>query len=383
MILHFMTHRRRSCSSGWDDWSTPVATPSQVSSNVLSSSRDSSKPWRDPSRMPLSLLLVDLDRFKALNDKYGHHVGDTVIRETASLIARVTSRNAVVARTGGGDYGILDTLSMSDAMALAKKTREAVSATPILGVNVTVSIGCATAAVPGQPLFKPADEALYAAKAKGRDCVIHHYEIARRAREQHREVNLEDFENRTRVIAERVAELVTRRGRKLFEQLKEQADFDGLTGIFSRRYLDRRLAFEVEVSTERRNPLTVALLDIDNFGKVNKNHGWPTGDKVLTEVAGRIRNNTRDDDWVARYGGEEICIVMYGTPLDTARPVLERIRSAVSCQAFKTTAGHKIEVTASIGAAQRGRAEDVIALMERVSHQLLLAKRGGRNRVAT
>jgi diguanylate cyclase (GGDEF)-like protein len=217
----------------------------------------------------------------------------------------------------------------------------------------------------------------------GRNCVIHSDEIARRAREQDRDPALESFENRTRVIAQRIAEVIAQRGRKLFGELKEQADIDALTGLFSRRYLDRPLPFELEVSTEQEAPLTVALLDIDHFGSVNKTHGWPTGDAVLREVAARIRSNTRAEDWAARYGGEEICIVMHGTPIEAARPVLERVRSAVASEPFDTTRGQGIGITVSGGAAERDGDESLAALMERVSRNLLQAKQEGRNRIVT
>lgn len=180
-----------------------------------------------------------------------------------------------------------------------------------------------------------------------------------------------------------MAEIIAQRGRKLFGELKEQADMDARTGLFSRRYLDRRLPFELEVSTDEEAPLTVALLDVDHFGAVNKTHGWLTGDKVLREVAARIRASIRALDWAARYGGEEICIVMHGTPLEAARPVLERIRSAVASEAFDTTSGQSIEITVSGGAAEREGDEDLPTLMERVSRKLLQAKQEGRNRIVT
>jgi len=338
---------------------------------------------QDPDRMPLSLLIVDLDRFKEVNDLQGHAVGDDVLKQAAVRITRAAPGGAVVARFGGDEFAVLHTMGAPDAVAVADRIRAEFKAAPMHGMEVTVSIGCATAKVPCQSLFSPADEALYTAKAKGRDCAIHYDEIARRAREENRDPALESFENRTRVIAERVAELIAQRGRKLFGELKEQADVDVLTGLFSRRYLDRRLPVELEVSTDRNMPFTVALLDIDHFGAVNKTHGFPTGDKVLNQVAARIRANTRSEDWAARYGGEEICVVMLGASIEVARPALERIRSAVAAETFRTTGGQEIAITVSGGAAERDGDESLLTLMERVSRNLLSAKQGGRNRIVT
>jgi diguanylate cyclase (GGDEF)-like protein len=337
----------------------------------------------DASRLPVSLLIVDLDNFKRVNDRYGHSAADQVLREAAVRVSRVAPSGSLVARLAGDKFGILDSLAVSEAVAVADEIAGAFRTTPFGDMDITVSIGCATSKALGESLFMPADEALYAAKAKGRNRVVHYDEIARRAREQDRDPALEGLDNRTRVIAERMTELITRRGRKLFEGLKAQADADALTGLFGRRYLDRRLPFEFEVSSAQNIPLTVALLDLDHFGAVNKMHGLPTGDRVLVEVANRIRRATRADDWVARYGGEEICVVMHGTPLDVARPALERIRSAVAGQPFTTTAGNEIEVTLSGGAAERTEGETLETLMERASQKLLSAKQGGRNRIVT
>jgi diguanylate cyclase (GGDEF)-like protein len=337
----------------------------------------------DPDRMPLSLVLVDVDRFKDLNDTFGHALADEFLKEAAAYIIQVVPSGAVVARLGGDQFAMLHTSSPPEAVAVAEQIRCGFEGARIRGLERTVSVGCATASAPGQSLYRPASEALYAAKAKGRNAVVHYDEIARRALEQDRDPAFESFENHTRVFADRIAELITRRGRRLFEGLKQQADVDGLTGLFSRRYLDRRLAFEVEVASDQSTPLTVGLLDLDYFGAVNKLHGFPTGDRVLSEVAARIRANTREEDWVARYGGEEICIVMHGTSLELARPVLERIRSALAARPFSSTAGNEMEITLSGGAAQLDGAETLDNLMERVSRNLLLAKEGGRNRIVT
>jgi diguanylate cyclase (GGDEF)-like protein len=79
-----------------------------------------------------------------------------------------------------------------------------------------------------------------------------------------------------------------------------------LTGLANRRYLDRRLPFEIQQARERGRPLSVGLLDVDHFGGANKDHGWPSGDKILDDTAARIRDALRASDWAARYGGEEI-----------------------------------------------------------------------------
>jgi diguanylate cyclase (GGDEF)-like protein len=333
----------------------------------------------NPARLPLSLLLLDLDDFKKVNDTHGHAAGDSTLKEAAVQIVLAAPPDTVVGRFGGDEFAVFGTLPAGEALGLAEQIRKAFKAATFSGGDQTVSIGCATATVVGRGLFSRADEALYAAKARGGDSVIHYDDMARRAREADGDVGLDGFENRTRVLAERMAALITGRGRRLFERLKEQADLDALTRMFNRGYLDRRLHFEIESSSEKQTAITIALLDIDHFGQVNKNHGWPSGDKVLTDVAGRIRWSLRDDDWVARYGGEEICVVMYGTTREAALPVLERVRCAVADTPFETTEGRRISITVSAGGAEHQENESLEELMERVSHNLLLAKQRGRN----
>jgi two-component system cell cycle response regulator len=230
-------------------------------------------------------------------------------------------------------------------------------------------------------LLRHADGALYAAKARGRDRIVEHSDREREVRERDGDLEVEGFEEMTRVLAERVADVITERGRRVFQGLREQADLDALTGLAARRYLDRRLPFELERARDRGRPLSVGLLDIDNFGLVNKAHGWPTGDKVLAAAAARIRDALRASDWAARYGGEEICIVLEGVDGEAARAVLERVRAAVAGKPFATTQDEPLAITVSIGCVELGPDETAAQLLERASTRLLLAKRDGRDRV--
>ena len=104
---------------------------------------------------------------------------------------------------------------------------------------------------------------------------------------------------------------------------------------------------------------------------------------MLREIADRIRRALRGDDWVARYGGEEICIVMRGVDMSLARAVFDRVRRTVSATPIALPSGGALPVTVSIGVAIQGaRDESMVALVERASAHLLLAKRAGRDRVA-
>ncbi|MGA0593551.1 PleD family two-component system response regulator [Enterovirga sp. CN4-39] len=184
---------------------------------------------------------------------------------------------------------------------------------------------------------------------------------------------------RTQVRRKRFAE----RLRDGVQHSMDAAITDALTGLHNRRYLDVRLANLFEDSAKRGASLAVLLLDIDRFKSINDRFGHDAGDEVLREFATRIRTLTRGVDLVARYGGEEMVVVVPEASLDEARFVAERIRERVGSTPFgfadKTRA---LDVTVSIGVAAR-QPSDTSAqdLLKRADLALYRAKDQGRNRV--
>jgi two-component system cell cycle response regulator len=335
---------------------------------------------------PLSLLMVDLDRFKQINDLYGHQVGDDVLQEIGHRLLGATSPGTLLARFGGEEFTILVPGGEPEAQALAERALRAVRARPCAsGIEARVSLSGVTAQGPMRRrlLLQQAEQAMYAAKAQGRDRFVHFAALERDALAQDTDLAARSFEDMTRVVSERIAETIAWRGRRLLEEIKHQADQDALTGLYSRGYLDRRLGWEFERSRSQARDITVALLDIDHFGQVNKDHGWRCGDRVLRDLAQIVVRNVRGDDWVARYGGEELCLVMRGTRLEDAAVVLERIRRAIAEATFSNDQGEPFQMSVSVGAdARREEPEETLeALLRRVSQRLLEAKRGGRDRV--
>lgn len=334
---------------------------------------------------PLSILLMDIDHFKSINDEHGHKTGDLILRELAELLERRCDQAELITRFGGEQLTILVKGDEKHAVDLAETLRRAIAAQEFQGsVHLTVSIGVAVAEEPTPQgnLLRQVEEAMYAAKAGGRDQVLCYQALEREARQRDEDMAFTSFENLTRVAADRIAATITRRGRRLFEEMKRQADVDALTGLYSRRYLDRRLANDHQAAAGTRTPLSISLIDIDFFGAVNKEHGWPTGDSVLVELSRVVRDSVRGNDWVGRYGGEELCLVMPQTGLDDARSVLERIRRNVETHVFLSTSDVPISLTVSAGVAELDENDrDLEQLIERVSERLLVAKRGGRNKV--
>ncbi|MEM7455181.1 MAG: GGDEF domain-containing protein [Planctomycetota bacterium] len=333
---------------------------------------------------PASLILVDFDRFKSLNDKFGQDMGDAVLREASRLLKKVAPDDSFVARMGGGEMavGLRGSLEHSRFVAESIRGEFERNSWPHKKTE-TVSCGVATITekCEAQLLIGRADEALYAAKAEGRNIVVSFDEIFNSHNGNKKQIDATALENKTRVLSDRVTRFITLRSKKMMKKLQQQADMDALTDTFNRGYLERQLEQEIQ-NCNANSTFCVALIDIDHFGLINKEFGWPTGDEVLKSVCREISNSLRCTDWVARYGGEEFCIVMPETAQTEAVIVTERIRKAVERSLFYSTSGEQIEVTLSAGVVELRPGEDSMAqLIERASEKTLIAKRAGRNRV--
>ncbi|MDD3371050.1 MAG: PleD family two-component system response regulator [Alphaproteobacteria bacterium] len=158
---------------------------------------------------------------------------------------------------------------------------------------------------------------------------------------------------------------------------------DPLTGAFNRRYLDAHFPRFVQLATENRKPLSVLMIDIDFFKRVNDTYMHAAGDAVLREIAQRISSNVRPSDFFVRMGGEEFLIVMPGTELENAEKIAQRLRGRVEQPPFNLPDGQKIPVTISLGVAETYPHKDPspIAVIDRADQALACAKQQGRNRV--
>ncbi len=172
---------------------------------------------------------------------------------------------------------------------------------------------------------------------------------------------------------------------KLRESVKtsiELAVTDSLTGLYNRRYLESHLAHLVEHSNSRGKSLSVIALDVDFFKSINDTYGHDAGDKVLQELAQRIRTSTRSIDMCCRVGGEEFILVMPGTDVHLAEKIGERLRRGVAGRTFAISSQAAINVTLSAGVATLTGLEDSAEkLLKRADQALYSAKRSGRNRV--
>jgi diguanylate cyclase (GGDEF)-like protein len=167
--------------------------------------------------------------------------------------------------------------------------------------------------------------------------------------------------------------------------LQEENITDPLMGIFNRRYLDRRLNEEVLRSKRYSLPLSVLLLDIDYFKKINDTYGHQIGDFVLKEVGKLIVSLVREVDIVVRYGGEEILIICTHTSDSNALILAERLRQKVegfemALPDIRDKSQRPIRITVSIGVAGLSQTTlDYHKLIEDVDRALYTAKKKGRN----
>ena len=166
-------------------------------------------------------------------------------------------------------------------------------------------------------------------------------------------------------------------------RLARQAHTDGLTGLGNRRLLDERLDFELDHARRLGTNLSFVLADIDDFKQVNDRYGHQTGDAVLRAVAAIFAETVRELDLAARFGGEELALVLPGTQLVGARRLAERIRKSVEELRVPTANGETVSVTASFGAAAFPAHGSVDALVAAADSALYEAKRRGKNAVET
>jgi diguanylate cyclase (GGDEF)-like protein len=174
------------------------------------------------------------------------------------------------------------------------------------------------------------------------------------------------------------------------EMLKYIGLTDPLTGIYNRRYIDRRLVEEIARAQRQNYRISFMFIDVDHFKQVNDKVGHQAGDDVLREVAARIKMELRVSDALARFGGEEFVVLLINAELAAAAMVADRIRAGVADKPFDLAGGQCLNVSVSIGVAVlddyardhaiEGVAQQLVASADAALYQ---AKEAGRNRVVT
>jgi len=172
--------------------------------------------------------------------------------------------------------------------------------------------------------------------------------------------------------------------RQELDQVRKQASTDALTGLFNRTTFFNTME---EIDTESDpmlNPYCVAMLDIDQFKRVNDTFGHLVGDKVIRFVADTLRQSTKGQDCAARYGGEEYALILPNTSLQNAVILCDKIREHIAKTGLVRTGTRESlgQITISAGVAQNRSGESRMDLLSRADKALYQAKKNGRNRVA-
>lgn len=168
----------------------------------------------------------------------------------------------------------------------------------------------------------------------------------------------------------------------LYKRMQELSITDSLTGLFSRRHFLDRFKEELRRSKKFKYRFSFLMLDIDRFKTFNDQYGHLVGDAILREVAKTTKETIRQVDFVARYGGEELCVILVETDKEQARFAAERIRRAIESKAIKVY-DEELRVTVSIGLAVFSDDGSTLEeLIERADKALYIAKEEGRNKVS-
>ncbi len=199
-------------------------------------------------------------------------------------------------------------------------------------------------------------------------------------------VELDSFVEKNSVQMQQLtSELTSSRSdiEKLHQQLKEQkhlAETDQLTGLPNRYSFQRLIEGEYSRWRRYRQPLTVAIADVDHFKVVNDSFGHSLGDKVLISIAKIFSNALRETDMVARYGGEEFIFIMPETTLTQATKAVNKLRQQIAKNSFAID-DEKLSVTVSLGVAEFEDNDTIDDVIERADKALYRAKEKGRNQV--
>jgi len=272
--------------------------------------------------------------------------------------------------TGGIDFVMAD-LGLPDSQGLAtfRKLRQAAPDLPIIVLTGNDDQEMAVAAV-----REGAHDFLVKSQANG-DLLVRavRYAIERK---------------RTEKALHHAKESLEEANRKLEQTLEHTqllARTDSLTDLYNYRHFLEMASREFRASIRYQRLLTILMLDVDHFKRINDTFGHPAGDKVLVMVAQTTVAKLRDVDLLARYGGDEFIILLPQTSAEQALPVAERILETVAALRIESDKG-PLSVTLSIGIAEMSREpvdECVESIVQRADKALYLAKAEGRNRITT
>ncbi len=200
--------------------------------------------------------------------------------------------------------------------------------------------------------------------------------------QKQRDAREQEVAARLKGLSERVAhmEQEAQGFREHLEEQRQKALIDPLTGLPNRAAWSERLEHEIKQWQQHGNTLSLAMLDLDHFKRINDNYGHLAGDKVLKIIATVLRKRLRGSDFIARFGGEEFVLLLPATPPAVGAKLLETLRAAIEACPFHFK-GERVTITISMGMTTFRSGEHSDLVLKRADQALYRAKNAGRNRV--
>ncbi|HBJ35916.1 MAG TPA: hypothetical protein DDZ51_14445 [Planctomycetaceae bacterium] len=319
---------------------------------------------------PATLLMLDIDYFKKLNDSYGHLTGDEVLRSTAGLLAKAVRNGDVVARYGGEEFAVILPQSTAlDAIPIAKQLRNVLSQfTPKIDnktIHLSASAGMA-GLLPNDTIkswIQRADEALYHAKSKGRDCGYWHD-----GQLLHR---IDSAVNAPVAACEVIEE-----GERVQENPATEAERE----LMSLSTFNHCLAMSLAENQRDGKNLSVIILRIDEFEKITQLYGLEANRMVYQIIGKMLLSRVGSKSHVACYGNDSFAIILPNTRMDEAVVTGLKIRNAITATPIKFT-GKTIETTVSMGVGDEHYRSPKRSLIDRVKDAVAAASKLGGNQV--
>jgi diguanylate cyclase (GGDEF)-like protein len=166
------------------------------------------------------------------------------------------------------------------------------------------------------------------------------------------------------------------------QNLEHQTQVDPLTGLFNRRGFEKKIAEEFERSKRYNHPLSVLLLDIDNFKIINDTYGHHGGDTALVKISEILREKTRSSDFPARYGGEEFVLILPETDQESAIQVASKVHEEIRSQPFgSTTSSFALTVSIGLTSTSTKPYDDWRQMLDDADQAMYVAKNSGKDRV--
>jgi len=253
---------------------------------------------------------------------------------------------------------------LSSAQAVGEETFLAMIGAIVIGLGVLIGMG----GMVGRSILHPIADLREAATKLGEKDFSHR-------------IRLRNESDELGQLAKSI-NLASETLQKLYGELERRSTHDGLTGVLNRAAFDERLVAEFTGADRFHRPLSLLMVDIDFFKRVNDTRGHQAGDDVLQAVAKLLGESIREGDMLTRYGGEEFAVILPETDVDSAVVLAERLRQAVENTPIVSGLSEEISLTVSIGCASRSpliaKPEDLIRTADSA---LYAAKGSGRNRV--